>query len=137
MNMRINSVSEPSFLRLALIADAAVSGFTGLAMVLGAGIVDGLLGLPATLLHYAGLSLIPFAALVGFIATRERLSRPAVWAIIAYNALWAVDSIVLIAGGWLTPTLLGYAFTVAQAIVVAAFAELQYVGMRKWRAAHA
>jgi hypothetical protein len=137
MNTRINSVSEPSFLRLALIADAAVSAFTGLAMILGAGIVDGLLGLPATLLHYAGLSLIPFAAVVGFIATRERPSRPAVWAVIAYNALWAVDSIVLIAGGWLTPTLLGYAFTVAQAIVVSAFAELQYVGMRKWRTARA
>ena len=137
MNMRINSITEPPFLRLALIADAAVSGFTGLAMMLGAGIVDGLLGLPATLLHCAGLSLIPFAAVVGFIATRERLSRPAVWAVIAYNALWAVDSIVLIASGWLTPTLLGYAFTVAQAIVVAAFAELQYVGMRRWRAAHA
>src|SRR5262249_45695922 len=56
MNMHLNSVSEPSFLRLALIADAAVSGFTGLAMMLGAGIVDSLLGLPATLLHYAGLS---------------------------------------------------------------------------------
>jgi len=137
MNMRINSVSEPSFLRLALVADAAVSGFTGLAMILGAGIVDGLLGLPASLLHYAGLSLIPFAAVVGLIATREQLSRPAVWAVIAYNALWAVDSIVLLAGGWFTPTLLGYAFTVAQAVVVAAFAELQYVGMRKWRAARA
>jgi len=137
MNMRINSVSEPSFLRLALIADAAVSGFTGIAMVLGGSMVDGLLGLPAPLLRYAGLSLLPFAALVGFIATRERVSQQAAWAVIAYNALWAVDSIVLIAGGWLTPTLLGYAFTVAQAIVVATLAGLQYVGMRKWRMADA
>jgi hypothetical protein len=134
MNSRINlmDLSQPSsFLRLALLADAAVSGVTGLAMMLGAGVVDGLLGVPGVLLRYAGLSLMPFAALVAFLATRENLSRPAAWAVVAYNALWAVDSIVLMASGWIAPTALGYAFIAFQALVVAIFAKLQYIGLRK------
>jgi hypothetical protein len=134
MNSRINlmDLSQPSsFLRLALLADAAVSGATGLAMMLGAGVVDGLLGVPGVLLRYAGLSLMPFAALVAFLATRENLSRPAAWAVVAYNALWAVDSIVLMASGWIAPTALGYAFIAFQALVVAIFAKLQYIGLRK------
>lgn len=134
MNSRINlmDLSQPSsFLRLALLADAAVSGVTGLAMMLGAGVVDGLLGVPGVLLRYAGLSLLPFAALVAFLATRENLSRPAACAVVAYNALWAVDSIVLMASGWIAPTALGYAFIAFQALVVAIFAKLQYIGLRK------
>jgi hypothetical protein len=134
MNSRINlmDLSQPSsFLRLALLADAAVSSATGLAMMLGAGVVDGLLGVPGVLLRYAGLSLLPFAALVAFLATRENLSRPAAWAVVAYNALWAVDSIVLMASGWIAPTALGYAFIAFQALVVAIFAKLQYIGLRK------
>jgi hypothetical protein len=134
MNSRINlmDLSQPSsFLRLALLADAAVSGATGLAMMLGAGVVDGLLGVPGVLLRYAGLSLLPFAALVAFLATRENLSRPAAWAVVAFNALWAVDSIVLMASGWIAPTALGYAFIAFQALVVAIFAKLQYIGLRK------
>src|SRR5262245_13259737 len=125
-------LSQPSsLLRLALLADAAVSGATGLAMMVGAGYVDALLGVPAALLRYAGLSLLPFAALVVFVATRERVSRPAAGAIVAYNALWAVDSFALTISGWIAPTALGYAFIAFQAIVVAAFAGLQYIALRK------
>ena len=136
MNTRTNPIdlSQPaSLLRLALLADAAVSGATGLVMMAGAGYVDGLLGVPSAVLRYAGLSLLPFAALVVFVATRERISRPAAWAIVAYNALWAVDSVVLMASGWIAPTALGYAFIAFQAVIVAAFAELQYVALRKTR----
>jgi hypothetical protein len=134
MTTRTNLIdlSQPSsLLRLALLADAAVSGVTGLAMVIGAGYADTLLGVPAALLRYAGLSLLPFALLVVFVATRERVSRPAAWAIVAYNALWAVDSFALMVSGWIAPSALGYAFIAFQAIVVAIFAELQYMALRK------
>ena len=63
---------------------------------------------------------------------RGRTSRaPAVWAIIAYNALWSIDSIVLLVSGYVSPTALGYAFVIFQAAVVAGFAGLQDVGLRK------
>jgi len=119
------------FLRRVLLADALTSGASGLFMTLLAHPVEGTLGVSAEFLRYAGLSLLPFAALVAYLATRESLSRRAVWAVIVLNALWAADSILLLVGGWVGPTALGYAFIIAQALIVAAFAELQYLGLRK------
>lgn len=125
-------LSTPSpFLRQVLLADALISGVTGLAMMLGAGLLADLLGLPAMLLRWAGLILLPFAALVGWLATRERLPSRAVWAVITLNALWAADCVLLVVAGLIEPTWLGLAFVLFQAAVVALFAELQYVGLRR------
>ena len=119
------------FLRRVLLADAATSGASGLLMTFASGTLEEWLGVPTGLLRYAGLSLLPFAALVAYLATRESPPRAAVWAVIVLNALWAVDSILLLAGGWVGPTALGYTFVIAQALIVAAFAEAQYVGLRR------
>ncbi len=119
------------FLRRALLADALISGATGLLMLSGANVLASLLGLPEALLRYAGLVLLPYGALVAYVATREQLRRWAVWAVIVANAIWAVDSIILLLSGWLTPNALGYAFIIFQALVVAAFAEIQYIGLRR------
>jgi glucose uptake protein GlcU len=119
------------FLRRALLADALISGATGLLMLIGANVLASLLGLPEALLRYAGLVLLPYAALVAYVATREQLRRWAVWAVIVANAIWAVDSIILLLSGWLTPNALGYAFITFQALIVAAFAEIQYFGLRR------
>ena len=126
-----------TFLRRVLMLDAVATAGTGLMLTFGASLTKDLLGLPPSLMQYAGVSLLPFAALVGFLATRETISRPAVWAVIAYNALWSIDSIVLLATGAVAPTALGYAFVIAQAAVVALFAELEYVGLRRMSAATA
>jgi hypothetical protein len=47
------------------------------------------------------------------------------------NALWTADSFLFFATGWVTPTQLGYAFVSAQALGVAVFAGLEYVGLKK------
>jgi len=122
---------QRSFLRLALLTDALVSGATGLIAFAGAGILDGLLGLPTELLRYAGLSLIPYAAIVAYVGTRPSVSRAAAWAVIAANMIWAIDSIVLLVSGYVAPTALGYAFVLSQAVVVAGFAGLQCIGLRQ------
>jgi hypothetical protein len=124
--------SRPSaFLRFALVADAVASGATGLAMALFSSALSGLLNLPATLLFYAGLILIPYAAAIAYLSRREVLPRWAVFAVIACNVLWAVDSVILAFSGWIAPSALGYAFILGQALVVFAFAEMQYVGLRR------
>ena len=71
------------------------------------------------------MSLIPYAAIVAYVGTRPDVSRAAVWAIIAYNVLWSIDSVVLLVSGYVSPTALGYAFVIFQAAVVAGFAGLQ------------
>jgi hypothetical protein len=119
------------FLRRVLLADAVVSGVTGLLLFLSAGFLADLLQLPEALLRPAGLFLLPYSVLVAYIATRVNPPRWAVWAIIIANTLWAVDSIVLLFTGSVAPNALGYAFVIAQALVVAGFAEAQYIGLRQ------
>ncbi len=120
-----------SFLRRALLADAIVSGASGLLMFGGASFLTDMLALPEALLRYAGLILLPYSAYVAYVATREHLSRTAVLSVIAVNALWTLDSIALLLMGWVMPNALGYGFVIAQALVVAAFAEAQYIGMQR------
>lgn len=118
-------------LRRALLADALVSGATGLLMAGGVPLLAGLLALPEPLLRYAGLALMPFAVFVTLLARRTPISRGAAWAVVGINVLWAVDSVALLFTGWVAPNLLGVGFVVAQAIVVAGFAWLQALGLRR------
>jgi hypothetical protein len=127
----MSSFGASSFLRRTLVADAAISGSTGLLMSVGAEALQGVLGVPAALLRYAGLSLLPFAALLVYLSRSDRLSRTAVWAIIGLNAAWVAGSVVLLVSGKISPSALGAAFIVVQAVAVALFAEMQYVGLRK------
>jgi hypothetical protein len=127
----LTQTSFPLLLRRILLADAAATAATGFLLVFGGGMLRDLLGMPVELMRYSGVSLLPFAALVLFAATRRQPLRPLIRAIIVANALWAIDSFVLLASGIVTPTLLGTAFVAAQAIVVGAFAVLQYAGLRQ------
>jgi hypothetical protein len=119
------------FLRYTLLADAVASGATGLLMVAGAGLLEGLLGLPSALTREAGLLLVPYVAFVAFVGTREDISRTAVQTTIVVNVIWAVCSFGLLVTDYVAPTMLGYAFVIGQAAVVALFAELQFIGLRQ------
>lgn len=121
----------PLSLRAALVLDAAASGAAGIVMLAGAGMLAPLLGLPAGLLAAAGAALLPFALAVGLLARRTAPPRGLAWAVVAVNEAWVVASIVLLLGGWVTPTALGVAFVLAQAAVVAAFAVLQALALRR------
>lgn len=124
-------MSKSSFLRRSLILDAVISGATGLLMLLGAGLLSPMLNVPAELLRYAGASLIPFVAFLVYVATRENLARPTVWTVIALNVAWVAGSILVLLSDGIEPNRLGAAFIVFQALVVAVFAELQFVGLRR------
>jgi hypothetical protein len=127
----MSTIHPSPFLRNVLLLDAAASGATGILLIAGAGLLDGLLGLPVALMREAGLILLPYVAFVAWTATRQSVARGAVWAIIVTNALWAMASASLLVSGLVAPTLLGHAFVIAQAVVVALLGELQYVGLRR------
>ena len=118
-------------LRLALVADAAATAATALLLVAFGAPFEALLGLPVTLSRTLGVGLLPCAAIVAYLGTRTQISRGAVWAVIVCNVFWVVDSALLLMGNWIDPTPLGVAFVIAQAIVVAGFADLQFVGLRR------
>lgn len=131
----MSSSDTSFFLRRVLLADAVASAATGLLMVFCAGLLEQYLSLPRSLLLYAGLGLLPFAALVVYLATRDSLSRAGVWAVIICNVIWVAESIMLLFSGWIEPNRLGQAFIIAQALVVAVFAEVEYFGLRRTRMA--
>ena len=120
-----------SFLRRALVVDAVVTGATAVLLVVAAGILGPWLEVPEPLLRYAGVALIPFVIYVAFVARRDVVPRPSVLAIIGLNFAWVAASLWLLLGGPIQPNAVGYAFIIAQALVVALFAEVQYVGLRR------
>jgi hypothetical protein len=119
------------FLRRAILADAIFSGVSAVLLTFGAGALAPLLNLPEALLRETGLFLIAYAALVGWLGTRPSMPKALVLIVIAGNAAWTIGSIALLFSGAVTPNLLGEAVVAMQAIAVGAFAELQYIGLRK------
>ncbi len=127
MNRPVSRSSD--FLRLVLLVDALASGATALAMVALSGALAEWLHLPASLLFWAGLALLPWVAFVAVLSRRARIPSADVWTVIAGNALWAIGCLALaFAAG---PSVLGEVFLIAQALVVGAFAELQFMGLRR------
>jgi hypothetical protein len=96
-----------------------------------AGALASLLDLPEALLRETGLFLIAYAALVGWLGTRASVPKALVMIVIAGNAAWTIASFALLFSGAVTPNLLGEIVVAAQAIATGAFAELQYIGLRK------
>jgi hypothetical protein len=124
-------IHPSSFLRRALQADAIFSGVSAVMLTIGAGPFAPLLNLPETLLRETGLFLIAYAALVGWLGTRQSMPRVLVGVVIAGNAAWTLASIALLLSDAVTPNLLGETAIALQAIVVGVLAELQYVGLRR------
>jgi hypothetical protein len=123
------SIAPSLFLRRALLADAVASVATGLAMAIGADVLDVLLGLPTPLLQAVGVFCVIYGAFVGWMGSRARLPEAMVRIVIGGNALWVLASFALLAV--VTPTALGYVFVIGQAVVVGLLAELQYIGLRR------
>lgn len=122
--------SRPTTLRRAILLDATASGVMGLLLLVGAGLLAEPLGLPAGLLRWAGVILVPFAAGLVWTASRSNISRESVRAIVALNVVWAVGTPLLLLTGWVSPTFLGELFVLVQAVAVAGFAYLEHRASR-------
>jgi hypothetical protein len=116
-------------LRPALRLDAVVTGLNGAAYLAAASLLDDPLGLSPGLLRGAGAFLLVFAAAVWLVTRRPR--SWAVETVVAFNLAWAVGSVVAVLTDLFTPTTVGAAWLVLQAVVVAAFAALQLAGLRR------
>lgn len=124
-------ISVSPFLRNVLMLDALVSGAAAIILLGGAHMMSPLLEIPQSLLFWSGAALVPFVLMVLAVSRRQAVSRGMLLEIIAINAAWVIASFGLLVSGFIAPNLLGIAFVSAQAIAVALFAELQYVGLRR------
>ncbi len=120
-----------ALLRRALQLDGAASGVMGIAFLAGGAVLDSAFGVSSTLLWSVGAFLALYAAALFFIASRPEVNRVAAWIVVVGNVIWTVDSVALLAAGWLDLTLLGEVIVLAQAVAVLGFATLQYLGLRR------
>jgi hypothetical protein len=123
--------ARASFLRRAIQADGALSAVSGLACLAGAGWLAAQLGLPAAAIYALGAVLLGYAVFLLAVAAREPISRRAVIAALALDVVWVLDSIVLLASGWLALTTAGWWIVVVAALLVADFGVLKYVWLRR------
>ncbi len=124
-------IAPSPLLRAALAVDSLASGVMGLGLTFASGPLSPLLGLPQPLLLGLGLVCIGWAGITGWLSRRPTLRRSAVWAVIALNAIWVVESLLVAFGGWVSLTGVGLAFVLTQALAVAIFAEAQWIGLRR------
>ncbi len=128
----MNTTISPSpLLRAALAVDSLASGVMGLSLVFASTPLAGLLGLPQPLLAGIGVVCLAWAGVTGWLARSVRVRRAAIWAVIALNAAWVVQSLLLAFGGWFPLTSLGFALVLLQGVAVGAFAEAQFIGLRR------
>jgi hypothetical protein len=125
--------SSTPLLRKALALDAVASGAMALLLIVAAHALSGFFGLSAGLLRGIGVVLLPWVALLAWTTTKPRPSRGLVLAIVGANVAWVAASAWLPLSGLMSPTTLGTAFVVAQAVSVAVFADLQWMGLRQAR----
>jgi hypothetical protein len=123
------TLPSSSLLQRMLIADAVISGITGVALLLGAGPLSAWLNVPVALLRVSGAILLPFAAMV--LLFSSAISPARVWTVIGLNFAWVAASALVLVGGWIQPNTLGMAFVIGQAVAVAVLAELQFTGLRR------
>jgi hypothetical protein len=126
------AIRADALLRRVLLLDALSCLAMGALLLAAPALLANVLGLPTMLTRGAGLALLPFAALLVWTARRPELPRGVVGTLVAGNALWALDSLALPATAWLgDATTLGVAFVIGQGLVVATFAGLEYLGLRR------
>ncbi|MGQ9425112.1 hypothetical protein ACXYTJ_06790 [Gilvimarinus sp. F26214L] len=111
-----------------LFIDAGTCAAMGGLLIVAGTFITTLTAIPATLLFYAGIVLLPVAALMAFTAIRPE-STALVRLVVIGNALWVAASLLLVIGPWIQPNAFGYAFIIVQALVVTGLAALEFAGM--------
>ena len=119
------------FLRNVLWLDALTCLSTGAASLAFGSLLAGPLGLPLGLLQGSGAVLLLVAAFIAFAAKNTPQLRWPVWGVVIGNAAWVLESILLLVGDSVQPTTLGTVYVIAQAVIVAVIAELEFAGLRR------
>jgi hypothetical protein len=122
-----------NFLRYVLCADAASCLACGLLQTACNASLAPWLGLSGGLLMDSGVFLLLYGAGVACLGICIRQPGKILWLLVAGNVAWAVGcvSIIFILASVLT--LLGMAYVIGQALMVAALATLQYLVIRQAR----
>jgi hypothetical protein len=124
--------ADASLLRRALLGNAVFSLLVGVICLVEATTLAVWTGIqPPAVFTVLGALLIPFAVALGWLALLGADVRTAGRIILALDVGWVVVSVVLLLAGWLPLTNAGWWAVALVADVVALFAVLEYLGLRR------
>lgn len=125
--------TRDGLLRLAMRADAAISGLVGLAGIPLAGRLAELSGTTTAFEYAMGAFLIGYGVVVFGLAGLPSVRRAGMGVIVA-NVAYTVAAVVLVLADVFPLTAAGVALNLAAGAYTLVFAELQYQGWRRARA---
>jgi hypothetical protein len=122
---------QPGLLRLALRADAIFCLATGAISLVEAQPLGALLGVAPLALSILGAVVAVYGAFLLYTAAQAQISRRIALVALVLDAIWVIDSLVLLIGGWLPLTSAGMWTIGLVALAVATLAELKFFGLRR------
>jgi hypothetical protein len=120
--------STDSLLRFAMRADATLTGLCGLAVAFAADPLSSLTGLTSVQEYSLGAFFVMYGLVVFSLAALPNLRRAGIGVVVA-NIVYTLAAVV--AAEAVSLTAIGVAATLASGLYTAAFAGLQYVGVRR------
>ncbi|ULP40974.1 hypothetical protein [Mycobacterium lentiflavum] len=126
------TATRDGFLRLAMRADAAISGLVGLAGVPLAGYLAQASGITKAFEYGMAGFLISYGVLVLWLASLPSVRRVGM-AVVLGNLLYTVAAVALVLADVFPLTATGVILTLGSGIYTLLFAELQYQGWRRAR----
>lgn len=133
----MSTTKRDGLLRLALRGNGLFSGLSGLLAIIAGGAVANFIGAgDAALFAFLGASLVLYALLLAYLASRETLDARLTWAAIGADVLWVLASVAILATDAFGLSTGGRWLVLILADVVAVFAVVQYVGLRRMQAVH-
>lgn len=128
----LSSTSTPtstdSLLRLAMRADAVLSGLAGIALMAAAGPLSGFTGIPKAAEYAVGAGFVVYEIVVFLAAGLQRVRTAGIATMVA-NLIFTVAAVLVVLDVDLTTA--GVVLTLASGVYTLVFADLQYLGVRR------
>lgn len=128
------ATASDSLLRLAMRADAVLTGLAGIVGIPLAGWLANVSGTTTTIEYSLAAFFIGYGAVVLGLAALPELRWPGI-AVITANWLYTVAAVVVVVTDVWSMTTVGTVLTLASGVYTLVFAELQYVGLRRLKKA--
>lgn len=125
--------SRSRFLRRVLWGNAIFSTLCALIILLDLSTVTAFMGWPLQWpLALLGIGLLPFALFVATVARKQPFNKMLAWVVIELDLAWVIASATILLLGWPASTTVGGRWAIGViAEIVATFAILQYIGVRR------
>ncbi len=123
---------QSTLLKKGLRGNAVFSALSGTIALIAAPALASFTGLTAPIIFYIlGVVLLVYAADLWWVSSKEPIDQRFAWAAIILDVLWILGSTLILITGWLSLTVAGRWTIFFLAEIVAIFAIIQYIGLRR------